>query len=365
MSTAAASTEGATDAAVAFDARLGWVVRGHAEVLRVLHDPDTFSNVVSPRLSVPNGMDPPAHTAFRRIIEPYFGPRALAAVRPALDRIAEQLVRPLDGETEIMDGLAHPFAVRVQCAFMGWPDHLHGPLRDWMTSNQAAIRAQDRGRLEELAGEFDTIIRAQLDPRRPGDPDGDVTSRLLTEQVDGRALTDAELVSLIRNWTAGELGTIAASVGIIVHHLAVDDELADHLRRSPAELPAAIDEILRLEGPLTANRRRTTRPVVLGGCSLPADTPLTILWPDANRDRRVFAPGRFAPAEHAHDNLLYGAGLHVCPGAPLARLELEILTGTLLTQTRRIVLAGTARRADHPVGGFTAVAVRLQRAGSG
>src|SRR5690606_14042590 len=122
---------------------------------------------------------------------------------------------------------------------------------------------------------------------------------------------DEELVSLIRNWTVGELGSIAASVGIVAHHLAEDRALQDQLRADPTQLVPAIDEILRLDGPLVANRRRTTRDVELGGRRIPAGERMTILWTSANRDETVFGDEVFDPDGHAGENLLYGAGIHV------------------------------------------------------
>lgn len=87
-----------------------------------------------------------------------------------------------------------------------------------------------------------------------------MTTQLLHERIHGRALSDEEIVSIVRNWTVGELGTIAASVGILVHYLATHRGLQAELRGQPGDLPAAIDEILRLHPPLIANRRITTCP---------------------------------------------------------------------------------------------------------
>lgn len=84
-----------------------------------------------------------------------------------------------------------------------------------------------------------------------------VTAELLGERVDGRTLTDAELVSMIRNSTVGELSTIAACVGILVAFLASNPDIQKHLRAEPDRIGAACDEILRMRAPLIANRRRT------------------------------------------------------------------------------------------------------------
>lgn len=350
---------------VGFSEELGWSVFHHADAASVLADPATFSNDVSQHLSVPNGMDPPTHTRFRGVVDPYFAPERIERFGPAYESMAETLVAALpEGEIEIMGALGHPFAARAQCLFMGWPDRLHDQLHEWTAHNQAATRRRDRTRLAELAAEFDGIITAQLDERRNVEGlASDTTAELLTAHVAGRRLTDDELVSIIRNWTAGELGTIAASVGILIHHLAQAPDLQADLRADPRRLSEVIHELLRMDGPLVASRRRTTRPVRLDGRRVEAGERITILWPSVNRDEAVFGDDEFDPDGHADDNLLYGAGIHACPGESLARLELKILIGTLLAATSDITPAGPAVRASYPVGGYTDVPVSISKTG--
>lgn len=353
---------------VAHEDYLGWTAFTHAEAVRVLSDHETFSSRVSAHLSVPNGMDPPEHTAHRRINDRYFTEARMAALEPAVRDIAAELVAALPGgSVEVMEHLAQPFALRVQSAFMGWPESLHEPLRAWVARNHAATLARDPDRLAAVAVEFDGYIRDQLDERRragAGAP-ADVTSELLGEQVDGRALTEAEIVSVVRNWTVGELGTIAASVGIVVHALATRPDVQAAFRSDRAGILAGVDELLRIHSPLIANRRVATRPVEVGGCPVSAGERVTVLWASVDRDEAVFGdPDEFAPDRNAADNLLYGTGIHACPGAPLARMELRVLVEELLTRVRAIeVVPGAAPvPAAYPAGGFSQVVARFERA---
>lgn len=353
---------------VAFSDYLQWSLFRHADVMHVLEDHDTFSNAASRHLSVPNAMDPPDHTHFRRLIEPYFGPEAMAEFAPQCRAIAEGVVArlPADGEVEAMAEMGQDFALEIQCAFMGWPTELHEPLRAWVKRQQAATLAQDREALGELALEFDGVIREQLASRRAAGDDApdDVTTRIMNETVEGRTLTDQEIVSILRNWTVGELGTISASIGILMRYLAADPELQGRLRADRGLLPAAIDEILRLDAPLMSNRRITTRAVEIGGRRLEAGERLTILWGSANRDESVFeAPDEVRLDRDPADNLLYGAGIHVCPGAPLARMELEDFMDALLDATVDIApLPGRpAVRALYPAGGYSEVPLHVRR----
>ncbi len=353
---------------VAFSDYLQWSLFRHADVTRVLEDHETFSNAASRHLSVPNAMDPPEHTRFRRLIEPYFGPQAMAEFAPQCRAIAEDVVDrlPANGEVEAMTAMGQDFALEIQCAFMGWPTSLHEPLRAWVKRQQAATLAGDREALGELALEFDGVIRDLLESRREaGDaaPD-DVTTRIMNETVEGRALADEEIVSILRNWTVGELGTISASIGILMRYLAAHPDMQDRLRADPGLLPAAIDEILRLDAPLMSNRRITTRAVKIGDRHLEAGERLTLLWGSANRDEAVFGdPDEVNLDRDPTDNLLYGAGIHVCPGAPLARMELHDFMAALLDATVDIrPLPGRpAVRARYPAGGYAEVPLHVRR----
>lgn len=352
---------------VAHSNYLWWSLFRHADVVRVLQDHEAFSNAASNHLSIPNAMDPPEHTPYRKIIERYFNPESMAEFEPVCRALADALVADLPrGEPfELMAAFAQPFALRIQCAFMGWPDSLHEPLRQWIGKNHRATRAGDRSTMAQIAVEFDGHIKQQLALRRDAGEQAadDVTRRLLHERIHGRALSDDEIVSIVRNWTVSELGTIAASVGILVHYLAEHSALQAALRSQPGELPTAIDEILRIHAPLVANRRVTTCPVEIDGHQIGAGERLTLIWAAANRDEAVFGdPDAFDPSRSAKCNFLYGAGVHVCPGAPLARLELRVLTQALLSCTRDFALASSPppQRATFPASGFASLPVCLQ-----
>lgn len=350
---------------VAYSPYGNWAVLTHADAVRVLDDPETFSNVVSSRTSVPNGMDPPEHTPFRAIVDRFFTPARMAEIEPRLRGIAAELVAslPRGVDVEVMAVLAEPFANHVQCAFMGWPDRLHEPLRRWTDANHAATRAGDREAMAAVALEFDGYIREQLDERRAAGTDApdDNTTRLLRESIDGRPLAVEEIVSIVRNWTVGELATIAASVGIMCHHLATDPAIAAVLRHSDVDVAAASDEMLRIHAPLVANRRRTTRDVELAGRTIPAGEQVLVVWASANRDEAVVGdPDRFDLARDPADNLLYGRGVHVCPGAPLARMELRVVLEELMAATSSIELgSGPSKRAHYPASGFDALSIRV------
>lgn len=276
--------------------------------------------------------------------------------------ISSDLVSSLERgvEVELVTYLAQRFAVRVQCAFLGWPDSLHQPLLQWVQNNQEATLARDTSAMAAVAHEFDGYISQLLEARREAGAAApeDITSDLLRERVGDRPLNHEEIVSILRNWTVGELGTITACVGILGHYLAENPQIQRRLREGPHLLPAAIDEILRMHAPLIANRRVTTRPLEIGGRKIAAGERVTLIWASANRDEAVFGdPDEFRLDRAPAQNLLYGRGIHVCPGAQLARLELRVVMEELLGRTRNIALALGRQPtiAIYPASGFSSL----------
>jgi cytochrome P450 len=184
---------------------------------------------------------------------------------------------------------------------------------------------------------------------------------LLREQIADRKLTDEEIVSILRNWTVGELATIAACIGILIAFLAGHEELQSRLRANSSLLPVAIDEILRIESPLMTSRRIATCPVQMGERMIGTGERVTLMWGAANRDEHVFEdPAQFKPDRDPGLNLLYGAGIHVCQGAPLARLELRVLMEELLAAVAFTPSATNAPiRAVYPASGFGTCPIEL------
>ncbi len=330
------------DCPVAYSEMLGWSLFRHQDIVRVLEDHATFSSQVSKHISVPNGMDPPEHTKFRSLVEPLFRPTAMAAFEPKCRAIAAELLKDISRKSEIefIADFAQPFAVRAQCESLGWHAEMYEPLRLWTRKNQLATFAQDRPAMAQIAREFEGYTADLLRHHRENAAtnEHDVIASLLEARVDGRPLTDEELFSILRNWTVGEIGTISAAVGILAHFLASNLPVQTALRESPERIPGAIEEILRVHGPLVANRRVTTCPVQIGGRSIEAGERLSLNWISANRDEGVFDDPYTVRLDRDQSlNLLYGVGIHACPGAPLARLEMRIALEELLGRTQQVI----------------------------
>lgn len=321
-----------------------WWVFKHPDIEEILEDSETFSNDVSSHLSVPNSMDPPEHTVYRKLIEPYFTEEVISMFSDDFRTISQTLVSTAvkNNCIEAMGDLGLPYAAHAQCAFLGWPTDLAETLVKWTLENQQAARNQDRNRLIELAKDFKSLVQSIIEQQHLDSEQESqtLTQSLIQEKVNGKRLSLKELTSIFCNWTVGEVGSISASVGIILYYLAKCPHILDHIRQADSkEMECALDEILRMHGPLVANRRKATKETTIRGQSIkPADT-IYINWVSANRDEEVFGdPDKFDPDGNGKSNLLYGKGIHVCPGAPLARMELRIFFDELLEQVTAIEL---------------------------
>lgn len=344
-----------------------WVLLRHADVVAAALDAETFSSDVSRYLQVPNGLDGAAHRAARESLDQFFTAEALAEFEPVFRSLAKSLVAALPTDTAVnaVDEIGAQFAVRAQSGWLGWPTELEPRLLAWVAANHAASRSGDQQRTAEVAAEFTAIIESVLRPRQAaGDaaPD-DVTTHVMRTQVAGRPFTDEELISILRNWTGGDLGSIALCVGVLCAYLADHPDLQDHLATgvSEQEFNAVIDEIIRIDDPFPSNRRKTTCPVHIAGTDLAEGAVVKLHWMAANRDTTVFAyPDRFDPVANAEHNIVYGIGPHVCPGRGLATMELRILLQELLSQRQIQRASGQEwEREVTPVGGYHRVPVIL------
>lgn len=344
-----------------------WVLLSHDLVVQAALDHDRFSSAVSSDLHVPNGLDSAEHTAYREALDRFLTLKALAPFHDDFRRVAADLAASLPrGVTvDAVSEVGTRFAVRAQSTWLGWPADLEERLVAWVAENHAATRSGDRSWTRQVAEDFDALIRSVLEPRREvasRGGAGDVTTQLMRTKVNGRPLTDAEIVSVLRNWTGGDLGSIALCVGVLVHYLATHPDLQDRLRAGvpDAELDAILDEILRIDDPFVSNRRITTCPVTMGGVELPEGARVKLNWTSANRDEAVFGDSSVLdPRGNADRNLVYGIGKHACPGRLLATVEMRIALRELLAATASIALdpQRPAERAVSPVGGWAKVPV--------
>ena len=348
---------------VAYSKFMSWSLFRHEDIRAVLADPETFSSA-SKFLAIPNGMDPPVHGRYHDALAALFNEGQMVRFEPRVRDITTRLLKPfISGEEiELVENFVTPFAFKTLCALLGWPNRQWQWLVRWVHGNEQVAFSKDAAAGKALADLFSKHVRANLDSHRASpDNTGDATAALLNMAIDGEKFTDEQIVSILRNWAAGH-GTVTAALGILILHLARDTELQNQLRNDPSLIPTAIEEILRIDGPLVANRRTTTREVKIQGRTIPKGENLTLIWIAANRDPRLFNDPEVINLERRTDaSLVWGQGVHVCLGAPLARIEMRVALEEVLARTKCIELVGPApRRAIYPSNGLETLHLRLK-----
>lgn len=345
---------------VAHSEFMGWSLFRHADVTAVLDDPETYSSA-SRHLAIPAGIDPPAHGRFREALAPHFGEERMAALEPRTREIAVELLEPMlaAGDAELMESFATPFTLRSLCGMLGWAEEQWECLGGWTHGNQQAAFSRDPAAGRALARLLSEHVRDNLQEHRTAGRSDDVTDALLATSVDGKRLGDDQIVSVLRNWVAGE-GTVAGGISLIALYLAEHPDLQDTLRQDPSLIPAAVEEILRVDDPLVANRRTATREVEIGGRTIPEGSSLSLMWIAANRDPRAFdGPDEVRLDRGTDRGLVWGHGIHVCLGAPLARLQMRVAFEELLSRTTSFSVGGEVRRSVYPSDGLALFRLRL------
>jgi hypothetical protein len=321
-------------------------VTRHAEARAVLRDTERFSNasgLKAPGVEIPaedrllGELDPPRHTAVRRVIVTAMTPKVVHAAETFITRAARDL---LDAAATVprfdaVDAFTAVLPNRVTVHLLGFPatdaDALAGWARELMESTFPALNRTDRGEgfaaaFPEFAGYIDARIAERAARLRAGERDRDVLTRLLDLEVDGAPLPHRQVRALVRNFITGGLTTTSQLLGNLLHSVLTDPALDTALRADRAHLDGAIEESLRLSPPILFLARGCGAETSVGGCPVHAGERVIVGTSSANRDERVFTdPDTFDFARpNVDQHLTFGYGPHVCPGATLARTVARI-----------------------------------------
>src|SRR3954462_9418764 len=340
-------------AAVFYDERRErWFATRHEDVRACLRDKRlgrNFRHVMSPaEIGVPEldprwpafwaterwsllWLEPPDHTRIRRLPAAAFPPRSVEALREPARELAEELLQPLaeGGRMELLYDYAQPYSIAVICRMLGVPLDRHRDLLEWshrmVKMYEFDVPDEDAAGANRAAAEFQAYVRELISERR-ANPRDDMVSALVEARVDGGRLSDDEIVStvivLLNAGHEASVNTLGNGMLAFARHpeqwkRVVDREVA------PA---AAGEEMIRYDPPLQLFERWVlTDDFTLGGQSIPRGSKIALLFGAANRDPRVFdRPDDFdVGRENAVQHIGFGGGIHVCIGAPLARIELE------------------------------------------
>jgi cytochrome P450 len=311
-------------------------------------------------------VEPPEHTRIRRLVASAFTPRAVEAMRKPAAQLADAL---LDiclerGRFDLLYDFAQPYSITLICGLLGVPTDRHRDLLDWSHRHVKMYELDTTEAQAEsataAAAEFREYVLELIAVRRRA-PADDLLTGLVEASIDGGRLSDDEIVStvvvLLNAGHEATVNTLGNGVTGLLRARAEWQRLVDR----EISASAAVEELIRWDSPLQLFERWVLEEgVEIAGTPIPRGEVVAMLFGAANRDPRVFtAPDRLdVGRSNAADHIGFGGGIHVCIGAPLARIELEAALRALVARAPRLELAAEPERIPaFVIRGFRAVEV--------
>ncbi len=336
-----------------------WVVTRYADALAIQLDPQAYSSVsggarpqggtlISDQSGAGlmlNMMDDPRHRRIRGLVNKGFTPNRIGALEPELRRRARGILDalPPSGDCDFVSDVARDLPLQAICLLLGVPQQDRKMLCDWM---DLGLEAESGDALNREYGRMLAAYGVELIAERRKRPGDDLLSVVLQAELPSEnppQLSDPELMFFFTLlFTAGSETTRKAIAGGLKALVEAPAQL-ERLRREPALLGTAIEEIVRWTTPSVYKRRTATRDLELHGQKISAGDKVTFWEMSANRDERVFAePFRFEVARDPNPHLGFGQGVHYCLGANLARLEMRVMYEELFARFDGFELSGPA-----------------------
>jgi cytochrome P450 len=338
-----------------------YVLSRFDDVVRALRDYENFSSAHGTgfeKSTNPNliDFDPPDHTRLRRLLQRAFVPSKIAELREPITELIVNMLTPHvhGGEIDLIEDFAAPFPIAVIAHIMGVPQEHHASFKRWsdlaMEALAGKVPAHREADIEVGRREMVSFFRKVVIERRAREhPGTDILGTLMTAS-DDESLSAAEVIAFCC------LLLIAGSettTNLIASSALVMRDYPEAWARVAADRtlgPQFIEEMLRYDAPVQSFFRTTTMPVSFGETTIEADEKVMILFGSANRDPRKFEnPDVFDLDRKPTDHVAFGSGVHLCIGAPLARLEGMIFTEVFPDLVRELTITGEVVRSTNPL----------------
>jgi len=314
--------------------------------------------------------EPPKHTRLRSLVMKAFNPKRIEELRPNIERITNQLLQRIEqkissnGEFDLIADYAEPLPVMVIAELLGFPEQDEHLLRPW---SQAIVKMYEPAPTEEqkadarrASNEFAAYVHALMVERQK-EPGADLISELAIVEEQGEKLSAHELIAtcvLLLN--AGHEASVNGFGNGLVAALSNEEQWTKLISNIDELTDTAVDEFLRFDAPLHLFERTATEEVEVGGVVVKPGQKIAALLGSANRDEEIFENAdRLDLARSPNPHIGFGAGIHFCIGAPLARQEMQISLPALLHRFPKLELAQTPlRRPTFVLRGYEKVMVR-------
>jgi cytochrome P450 len=314
-----------------------WIVRRVADLQTIYFDTDSFSNkdfapfallVGENWSSLPAETDPPMHGLYRKWVNPLFSPKEMNKLDGKIRDYAKGYCTAIKakGSCEFMSEFAFEFPIAVFLELMGLPQEMTAEFLEWEmgllhTNDLAVIAASTRKVVDYLRGEI---------ADRKANPRDDLISYGVTTSIDGRPLTDDELVGFTFNLFIGGMDTVSTNMAWQFRHLATNPEDQNMLRRNPAMIPDAIEEMMRAY-PAVTTFRTCKKEVTIGDVTFQPGDKVAMPTSLAGRDPEEYPDADEVILGRKTRYLSFGYGPHLCVGMHLARREMRIALEEFLT----------------------------------
>ena len=294
-------------------------------------------------------LEPPVHTRLRTLVNRAFVSRQVERLRPRVETLANELVDafPTSEAFDLLPAFASPLPITIISEMLGVPSEMGSQLLDW-SHEMVAMYTHGRTRETEetanrAAREFSDFLRFYVVERKksPGD---DLLSLLIAAQEDGQKLSEDELVSsTILLLNAGHEATVHQA-GNAVRAILAEGGDPGRFFATAETTAATVEECLRFDAPLHLFTRYALVDTEVEGIALRKGDVIGLMLGAANRDPARFKDAdTFDPFRSDGQNVSFGAGIHFCIGAPLARIELQVALATLFRRLPRLKLAAEPR----------------------
>jgi cytochrome P450 len=300
-------------------------------------DPVDIGQVAESILS----MDPPKHTRIRQLVGKAFTPRRVEALRPRARQIADGLVDEMIAAgppADLVQSFSFPFPATVICELLGISEAERHQFRSWTSAmvSSTASQEQQLDTFMNLFTYFDALFAKRR--QRPGD---DLLSGLIQARDNDDRLTESELLFLAQTLLVGGFETSASQITNIVYTLLTHPDQLELLRERPELTPLAVEELQRyIVLGNAVNPRNATEDVQVGDVLVRAGEPVLAALAAANRGESVFdRPDELDITRQPNPHLGFGHGPHFCPGAHLARMELQVSLDSILSRLPELRLA--------------------------
>jgi len=277
-------------------------------------------------------VDEPDHMRLRGLVSKAFTPKYIQSLRPNIQQIADELLDKVQdqGSMDMVDDFAYPLPINVISDMLGVPLKKREQIREWSKSLTDGRGLREQERMTKVREFSSYVVQLVADKRQS--PQDDLISQLIQIEEAGDRLDEAELLSMVGLLIFAGHETTSNLIGIGTLMLLDHPEQLEKLKADLSLVPAAVEELLRFNGPvLTPAPRFATEDSELGGQHIHKGDLIIVALASADRDETQFTqPDELDIARRLNHHIAFGQGIHICLGAPLARLEGEIAFTTLL-----------------------------------